>query len=171
MDDLKDKIKNIADAIDIIWFDLYDTLSAKHLNYDVTIDEEKFNIIYPSNLEEHIENRKKKSKLCNHLLKISINDLIDQVYTGDYFENLAAKYEKSFEPILVLINGHLKPEDVQSKIDRSLYVAAHEHADSEHPESRAIAIDLESTHVNMQRPEWTQEEQEALILKKEEDAN
>ena len=58
----------------------------------------------------------------------------------------------------------LKPEEVQSPI-----------AASEYEEIKTIAIEaerqkpinLESVPVNMQRPEWTEAEQMALIMKKE----
>jgi hypothetical protein len=156
----KEDIKNfqasfqhIDDILKVLAGELSDQFQDKHMIYDVEWTEKKGDRVIkfdPCNNKEERE----------IFIRFLIKDALDTLANNFAYPEEATD---SWARIKGIMSLRQSPEETQSPI------SAAEYEEIKVTAEKAKALDLDSVHVNNERPEWTQEQQEALIMKKEED--
>ena len=150
-DNFQASFQHIDDILKVLVDELDKQFKYEHMMYDVEWDKDIFNA-----------EALKDKKLRFHVIKLFIHDALMM----SSYNALGLNDFKGQDPWF-RINGIMALR--QSKEDVQSPISAEEYEEIKVTAEKAKALDLESVHVNNERPEWTQEQQEALIMKKEED--
>jgi hypothetical protein len=148
MKKVKCKFEQIDNALIQLAKDLNSQLSDEHMFYDVEFDGQKICL--------DDESTKEDKELFMELLITDALNISMHKAMGDVDAD-------PWSRVKFFMALRLPKEAVQSPMTPTEYEEFKVNAE------KARALDMESIAVNNQRPEWTQEQQMALLKKKEED--
>lgn len=137
---------HIDDILKVLVDELDQQLLDDHMIYSVQFGDDAI---------DNIDTKEKREQFLLMIIKEALLTSMDNALFGEEVD--------PWSRIKGFMALRQSKEEVQSPISAEVYEEIKVAAKKEVP------LDLDSTYINNQRPEWTQEQQEALIIKKEKD--
>ena len=151
MNELVKEMHNIEYALRLLYHELNAQLSEGFVDYVIEFGGEKFIFDAYATQEER-----------NRFIKLIFDDAMEVSTRCAVSADLEGM--QAWDRIIHLIAMRIEKEDVASPMSAQEYQAIKDEAASS---CKAKAINLESIYVNMQRPDWAEEDQIAFIEGKE----